>query len=48
MSGFGTSQNVLEWPSQSLDLNLNEDLWRDLKKMEKLSKYRCAKLVASY
>uniref|UniRef100_A0AAZ3R8A6 Uncharacterized protein n=1 Tax=Oncorhynchus tshawytscha TaxID=74940 RepID=A0AAZ3R8A6_ONCTS len=59
------SLNVLEWPSQSLDLNPIE---RDLKiavqqhspsnltelericreDWEKLPKYRCAKLVASY
>jgi hypothetical protein len=25
------SLNVLEWPSQSLDLNLIKQLWRDLK-----------------
>ena len=62
------SLNVLEWPSQSLDLIPIEDLWRDLKidvkrpspsnltelericreEREKLSKYRCATLVASY
>ena len=62
------SLNVYEWSSQSLDLNPNEHLWRDLKiavqrcspsnltelericreEWEKLPKYRCAKLVASY
>ena len=60
--------NVLEWSSQSPDLNLIEHLWRDLKiamphcspsnptelericreEWEKLPKYTCAKLVASY
>ena len=62
------SLDVLERPSQSLDLNRIEGHWRDLKitlqwrspsdlteleriwreEWEKLPKYRCAKLVASY
>ena len=30
-SGFGTSLNVLERPSQSPDLNPTDQIWRDLK-----------------
>ena len=60
--------NVLESPSQNLDLYPIEHLWRDLtiavqqrsssnltelekicrEEWEKLPKYRCAELVASY
>jgi hypothetical protein len=62
------SLNIFDRPSQNLDLNLIEHLWRDPKiavqqcslsilielekicreEWEKLSKHRCAKLVASY
>ncbi len=45
---WGNSVNVLEWLSQSTDLNLME-LERSCKEeWEKLPKNRCAKLVASY
>ena len=67
-TSFGTSLNVLEWPSQSPDFNPIEHFWRDLtiavqrrspsnltelervcrEEWEKLPKYRCANLVASY
>ena len=62
------SLNVLEWHSQSTDLNPIKHLWRDMKlavqqycsskpaelgricreEWEKLPKYKCAKLPASY
>jgi hypothetical protein len=62
------SLNILEWLSQSPDMNPIKHLWRDMKiavqrhspsslterericreEWEKLPKYRCAKLVASY
>ena len=50
VSGFGTSLNVLECHKQSPDLNPIEHLTERIcrEEWEKLPKYRCAKLVASY
>jgi hypothetical protein len=52
---WDTSLNVLEWSSQSSDLNPIEHLSRDLTELEicreeweKLPKYRCATVVSSY